>query len=260
MEFFDTHAHYDDPCFNEDREETIKKIYEAGVTKCIDVGCSIETSKKAIEIAKQHKFIYAICGIHPSEIAESEKEIDKQIFQIKELIMKNKKVVAVGEIGLDYHYEDGPSKKLQKYAFIKQIELANELKLPVSIHTRDAIDDTIGVLRANKIQNGAVLHCCPFNRELVKHGLEQGLHIAFGGTSTFKNAKNACEIVKMVPDEKILIETDCPYLAPEPFRGTRNDSSNLKYVVRKLAEYRDVEPENIAEITYSNAKSFFKIS
>jgi len=259
MEFFDTHAHYDDSQFDEDREEVINRIFESGVTRCIDVGCDLETSKKAIQIAKQNEFMYAICGIHPSEIDLTEKQIDLDILQIKELILKNKKVVAIGEIGLDYHYDDGPSKELQKYAFIKQIELANELKLPISIHTRDAIDDTIAIIRNYKIENGGVLHCCPFNRELVKHGLEQGLHIAFGGTSTFKNAKNACEIVKMVPDDRILIETDCPYLAPDPVRGTRNDSSNLKYVVQKLAEFRASTPENIAKLTYLNANKLFKI-
>ena len=257
MKIFDTHAHYDDSKFDEDREEIIKKIYEAGVTKCINVGCDIETSKKAIEIATKHKFIYAICGIHPSEIKTSEQEIYNQILKIKELVLQNKKVVAIGEIGLDYHYEDGPTKELQKYAFIKQIELANELQLPISVHTRDAIDDTIAIIKKYRIEKNGVLHCCPFNRELVRHGLENGYYIAFGGTSTFKNAKNASEIVQMVPDDRLLIETDCPYLAPEPFRGTRNDSSNLKYVIRALAEYRGVEPDFIAEITYKNATKLF---
>ena len=256
MEIFDTHAHYDDEHFDEDREDVLKKIYNEGVTKCINIGCSIETSKKSIEIANSHDFIYATCGIHPSEIENTEKEIVKDIEEIKQLILNNKKVVAIGEIGLDYHYE-GYSKELQQFAFIKQIELANELDLPISIHTRDAIDDTISILKKYKIKKGGILHCCPFNRELVKHGLEQGLHIAFGGTSTFKNARNAEEIVLMVPDDKILIETDSPYLAPEPLRGTRNDSSNLKYVVQKLAEFRNSTSEEIAKITYDNAWKLF---
>ena len=259
IEYFDTHAHYHDERFNEDREEVLEKIFESGVTRCIEVGCDIETTKKAINLAKEYEFIYAICGIHPSEISLSKESIDEDILEIKKFAIECEKAVAIGEIGLDYHYEDGPSKELQQYAFEKQIELANELKLPIAIHTRDAIDDTIAILRTNKIEYGGVLHCCPFNRELVKHGLEQGLHIAFGGTSTFKNSKNAKEIVNMVTDDRILIETDCPYLAPEPFRGTRNDSSNLKYVVQKLAEFRGTEPETIAKITYENAmKLFFK--
>ena len=257
MEFFDTHAHYDDPHFDKDREEVINKIYASNVTKCIDVGCDIETSKKAIEIAKNHDFMFAICGMHPNEIEKNTEKIDEQISKIKELVLNNKKIVAIGEIGLDYHYEDGPSKELQQYAFIRQIELANELKLPISIHTRDAIDDTISIIRKHKVLKEGVLHCCPFNRELVKHGLEQGYDIAFGGTATFKNAKNACEIVQMVPDEKILIETDCPYLAPDPLRGTRNDSSNLKYVVQKLAEFKGTTAEKMALLTYKNAEVLF---
>ena len=258
MEYFDTHAHYDDDKFNEDREEVLKKIYNAGVTKCINMGCDIESSNKAIEIANNHDFIYAAVGLHPEEIPQSEEEMWKTILQIKDLAVQNKKVVAIGEIGLDYYWNK-ENKELQKQAFIKQIELANEWKLPVSIHTRDAIDDMISIIRNYKIENGGVLHCCPFNRELVKHGLENGLYIGFGGTSTFKNSKNAKEIVNMVPDDRILIETDSPYLSPEPKRGTRNDSSNLQYIVEKLAEYKNMEPEKMAKLTYENAKKLFKI-
>ena len=256
MEYFDTHAHYDDAQFDKDREEILNKIQKANVTKCIDVGCSIETSQKAVDLAKKYDFIYAICGIHPSEISDTEKNILEDINKIKKIILENDKIVAVGEIGLDYHY-DGINEKMQQFAFIEQIKLANELNLPISIHTRDAIDDTIAIIRKYKINNQGILHCCPFNRELVKHGLENGLYIAFGGTSTFKNSKNACEIVNLVPDDRILIETDCPYLAPDPLRGTRNDSSNLKYVVQKLAEFRGKDAEYIAKITYANATNLF---
>ena len=182
----------------------------------------------------------------------------KTILQTKNLAVQNKKVVAIGEIGLDYYWNK-ETKELQKQAFINQIELANELKLPVSIHTRDAIDDMISIIRNYKIENSGVLHCCPFNRELVKHGLENGLYIGFGGTSTFKNSRNAKEIVNMVPDDRILIETDSPYLSPEPKRGTRNDSSNLQYIVEKLAEYKNMEPEKMAKLTYENATRLFRI-
>lgn len=257
MEYFDTHAHYDDERFEKDRQDVLEKIYKSGVTRCINVGCSIETSIKSIELAKKYEFIYAIIGIHPSEIPQTEDMLWKDIEKIKDLAVKNKKIVAIGEIGLDYHY-DGFDKKMQQKAFIKQIELANKLNLPISIHTRDAIDDTINIIRKYKINNGGILHCCPFNPELVKHGLEQGLHIAFGGTCTFKNSKNAKEIINMVPLDKILIETDSPYLSTEPFRGTRNDSSNLKYVVEKIAEFKDMKPEDIAKITYENAIKLFK--
>ena len=258
MEYFETHAHYDDEKFNEDREDIIKKIKEAGVTRCVNIGCNIETSEASIKLAEKYDFIYATCGVHPSEIADSENKIDEQVKILENMISESRKIIAIGEIGLDYHW-NSENKKLQKYAFIKQIELANALNLPISIHTRDAIDDTIGIIKnESELKNGGILHCCPFNKELVKHGLEKGLYIAFGGTCTFKNSKNAKEIVQMVPFDKILIETDSPYLAPEPVRESRNDSSNLKYIVNKIAEVKECTPEKIAKITYENAIKVFK--
>ena len=259
MEFFDTHAHYDDERFDADREDLIKKLQKEGVTRCINIGCNIETSKASIELASKYDFIYATCGIHPSEVPAESSVLEEEIKQIENLACKSKKVVAIGEIGLDYYW-DSDNKDMQKKAFIKQVELANRLGLPISIHTRDAIDDTISIIKNEvKIENGGILHCCPFNRELVRHGLEASLHIAFGGTCTFKNSKNAKEIVQMVPMHKLLIETDSPYLAPEPVRGTRNDSSNLKYVVGKIAEFKGLEPEEVARVTYENAMRIFGI-
>ena len=256
MEFFDTHMHLDDSKFDLDREEVINKIWNAGVTKCINMGCDVESSKKAINIAEKHSFIYAACGLHPEDIPQTEEDLWKTISEIKELALKNEKIVAIGEIGLDYYWRQD-NKDLQKKAFEKQIELANELQLPVSIHTRDSIDDTISIIRKIKIERSGVLHCCPFNPELVKQGLNAGLYIGFGGTCTFKNSKNAPKIVEIVPLDKILIETDAPYLAPEPLRGTRNDSSNLKYVVQKLAEFKNITPEEMAKITFKNAQNLF---
>lgn len=258
MQFFDSHAHYDDEKFDKDREEILDKIYKSGVTKCINIGCDIVTSENSIKLSQKYDFIYATCSIHPSEIPQTEEELWIAINKIKELARINKKVVAIGEIGLDYYWHND-NKELQKKAFIAQINLANELNLPISIHTRDAIDDTIEIIKNNKVNNDGVLHCCPFNKELVKHGLKLGYYIAFGGTSTFKNSKNADEIIKMVPLEKILIETDSPYLSPEPLRGTRNDSRNLKYVVNKIAQVKEILPEEIAKITYNNAKKLFNI-
>ena len=260
MEYFETHAHYDDEKFNEDRDEVIKKIFDSGVTKCVNIGCDIVTSRNSIELANKYDFIYATCGIQPSEIPSIEEELDSDIKQLENMIRNTKKVVAIGEIGLDYNW-NSDNKDMQRKAFIKQIELANNLNLPISIHTRDAIDDTISIIKNEvDIQAGGILHCCPFNRELVKHGLEKGLHIAFGGTCTFKNSKNAKEIVQMVPMERILIETDSPYLAPEPLRGTRNDSSNLKYIVDKIGEFKKMSSEEIARITYENAKKLYRIN
>ena len=255
MEYFDTHIHLDDEKFNEDRAEVIQKMQNAGVTRCINMGCNIETSKKAIELSKKYDFIYSAVGIHPEELPQTEEELWKSIGKIEELAVSNKKTVAIGEIGLDYYWRND-NKELQKEAFIKQIELANKLNMPISIHSREAIDDTIEIIRKYKLKKLGV-HCCPFNPELVKHGLEAGLYIAFGGTCTFKSSKNAPKIVEMVPIDRMLIETDAPYLAPEPVRGTRNDSSNLKYIVQKLAEFKGVEPDVIAKATFENATKLF---
>lgn len=258
MEIFDSHAHYDDEKFNEDREEVIKSIYEEGITKCINIGCDIKTSENSIKLSKKYDFIYATCSIHPSEIPQTEQELWKQLVKIKEMAKINKKVVGIGEIGLDYHWNKD-NIELQKKAFIEQINIANELNLPISIHTRDAIDDTIEIIRNYRVNKNGVLHCCPFNRELVKQGLQAGYYIAFGGTSTFKNSKNANEIIEMTPIDKILVETDSPYLAPEPLRGTRNDSRNLKYVIAKLANVKGISEEEMAKATYINACKLFNI-
>ena len=256
MKIFETHAHYDDEKFDNDRKEIIKKIKEAGISRCINIGCDINTSIKSVQYSKENDFIYAAIGLHPSNLPKTKEEICTQIQELKQIAINNKKVVAIGEIGLDYYWNKD-NKQLQKYAFIKQIELAQELNLPIIIHTRDAIDDTINIIR-NNIKISGVLHCCPFNKELVKHGLEHGLYIAFGGTSTFKNAKNADEIINMVPLDKILVETDSPYLSPEPLRGKRNDSRNLKYIIKKLANTKKISEEKMAEIKYNNAEKLFK--
>lgn len=199
-----------------------------------------------------------LCGIHPSDIGQTEQDIDKQIQEIEELA-KNKKVVAIGEIGLDYHWEKD-KKELQKYAFLEQIKLANKLDLPIAIHSRDAIMDTIEILKGDILPNKkGILHCCQLNKDLVKAGLEAGFYISFAGPITFKSSKNAPEIIEMVPDDRILIETDSPYLSPEPHRGQRNDSRNVKYVAEKIAEIKGKRLEEIAETTYKNAKIIYGI-
>ena len=256
MKFFDSHMHIDDEAFDNDRCEIIKKIYNSGLEKALDLGCNINSSKKVLEIVEKSEFLYAAVGLHPEEIPQSEEELWKTLDEIKELATKNFKVVAIGEIGLDYHWRQD-NKELQKIALKVQIDIANELNLPVSIHTRDAIDDMIEIIRNNKIKKSGVLHCCPFNPELVRHGLENGLYIGFGGTCTYKNSKNAKKIIEMVPLDRILIETDAPYLAPEPVRGTRNDSSNLIYIVNKIAEFKGLPPEEIAKKTFENAEKLF---
>lgn len=198
-------------------------------------------------------------GIHPNEIRESKEEIEEDILQSEELA-KNNKVVAIGEIGLDYHLEKD-KKEIQRYAFLKQIELANKVDLPIIIHSRDAIMDTIYILKNEvKPNRRGILHCCQLNKDLVKTGLEEGFYISFAGAVTFKSSKNADEIIKMIPDDRILIETDCPYLSPEPNRGKRNDSRNVKYIADKIANVKGVSIEKIAKITYANAKRIYNLT
>ena len=252
MEFFDSHSHYNDEKFDEDREQILEEIYKAGVTKVIVAGYDINSSKKAVDLSKKYKYIYAICGISPNDIAETENEIKQQIEQI-EKIAQSTKIVGIGEIGLDYYWNK-ENKELQKKAFINQIKLADKMDLPIIIHSREAVMDTIQILKENTPKRKGVFHCCPLNIELVKEGLKLGFYISLAGPITFKNSKNADEIIQMIPIEKMLIETDSPYLAPEPNRGTRNDSRNLKYLVEKIAQVKQREPEEIARITYNNWK------
>lgn len=258
MKLFDSHCHLTDEKFNEDREELIAKLQSEGVEKIVTAGYSLESSKESIKLAREYTFMYTTIGISPNDIPESKEEIDKEIIELKELYNKDKKIMAVGEIGLDYHW-NMENKELQKYAFIKQIELANELDLPIQIHTREAVMDTLEILKNNKVSNGGIFHCCPLNRELVREGLKLGFYISFAGPITFKNSRNAEEIIKMVPDDKFLVETDSPYLAPEPKRGTRNDPRNVKYIIERIAKEKEKTFEEIEDISYVNAKRIFKI-
>lgn len=260
MKFFDTHAHYNDEKFDEDREQIIQKTYKSGISKFVVAGYNIESSKKAIELSNKYEFMYSICGISPNDVPQSEEELWKDIEEISKIIKQNnnKKLVAIGEIGLDYYWKK-ENKELQKQAFIAQIKLANELNLPIVIHSRDASVDMIQILKDNPVNKKGIFHCCQLNQELVRQALELGFYISFAGPITFKNSKNAPDVVKMVPLEKILIETDSPYLSPEPNRGKRNDSRNVKYVAEKIAEIRDASIEEIAKITYENAIRIFNI-
>ena len=260
MEFFDSHSHYNDEKFDEDREQIIEETYKSGVTKFICAGYNVESSKKAIEISQKHEFIYSICGISPNDIPQSEEELWKTIDEISKIVTQNKckKIVAIGEIGLDYYWNK-ENKELQKKAFIKQIELANKLELPIVIHSRDASVDTIDIIRNNVVNKRGIFHCCQLNQEMVKQAINLGYYISFAGPITFKNSKNAKEVIDLVPMDKILIETDSPYLSPEPNRGKRNDSRNVKYVAEKIAEFKNMSLEEIARITYENAMRIFEI-
>ena len=260
MEFFDSHSHYNDEKFDLDREEIIKLTKEDGILKFICAGYDIKSSKLAIEIANKYSFIYAICGISPNDVPEDEKCIEEMVNEIENIIKDNKdrNVVAIGEIGLDYYWNK-ENKEIQKLLFKKQIELANKYNLPIVIHSREAVQDTIEMLKENNVIKKGIFHCCQLNRELVKEALKLGFYISFAGPITFKNSKNAEEIVNMVPLEKILIETDSPYLAPEPKRGNRNDSRNVKLVANKIAEFKQISLEEVAKTTYENAMRIFEI-
>ncbi len=257
MKLFDSHAHLDDEKFDEDREEIINKIHNE-IDKFVSAGYSLEGSEAAVKLAQKYDFIYATCGISPNDIPQTEQELWIMLDKIKNLVQQNSKVVAVGEIGLDYYWNK-ENKEIQKTAFIEQIKLANELNLPIVIHTREAVMDTIEILKQNPVKNKGVFHCCPLNRELVKEALKLGFYISFAGPVTFKNSKNADEIIRLVPNDKMLIETDSPYLSPEPLRGKRNDPRNVKYIAEKLAKVKQLPIEEIAEITYNNTCKIFNI-
>ena len=263
MEFFDSHAHLDDTRFDEDRETLIQEIKKAGITKFVSAGYSIEGSKKGLELSKQFEYIYTTCGISPNDIPQTEEALWKDIDEIRHLVESNlesKKIVAIGEIGLDYYWEkDLQRREWQRQAFIKQIEMANSFELPIVIHTREAVMDTLEILKENIVNKKGIFHCCPLNRELVKEELKLGFYISFAGPVTFKNSKNANEIIQMVPNDKMLIETDSPYLAPEPVRGTRNDPKNVKFIAQKVADVKNMPLEEVAKITYENAKKIFDI-
>lgn len=253
MNFFDSHAHYNDERFLYTHDELIEKMYNDEITNIVCAGYNLEASKEAIEIAKKFPHVFTTCGISPNDITEN---VDKELAEI-EKIATYEKNVAIGEIGLDYHWNK-ENKELQKEIFIKQIEMANRLDLPIVIHTREAVVDTIQILKEHPVINKGVFHCCPLNQELIKEGLRLGFYISFSGNITFKNAKSA-GCIELVPMDRILIETDSPYLAPEPHRGETNTSLFVKYVAVKIAEVKENSLEEVANQTKQNAETIFKI-
>lgn len=253
MEFFDSHAHYNDDAFKENRDELINEMYKSGITNIVCPGYSFFSSIEAIKVANSYAHIFATCGISPNDIGEN---VDNEIEKLED-IAKDKKVVAIGEIGLDYHWNK-ENKEKQIEVFKKQIDLANRLDLPIVIHTREATIDTINILKETKPVKRGIFHCCPLNQELIKEGLKLGFYISFSGNITFKNAKSeGC--VSIVPNDSILIETDSPYLAPEPLRGTINNSENVKLVAKKIAEIKGLPIEEVARFTRENAFRAFGI-
>lgn len=252
---FDTHAHYDDEAFDEDREELLTHMGERGVEYIVNVGASIASTAKTLELTEQYPFVYGAAGIHPSETAEL---TSRDIEWIREIAYKEK-VVAIGEIGLDYYWPE-PDKEIQKKWFKKQLKLAEETGLPIIIHSRDAAADTLEILKewdAHKTKG--VIHCFSYTWEIAREYLDMDYYFGIGGVLTFKNAKKLKEAVMHIPMEKILLETDCPYLAPEPYRGKRNQSEYIFYVAKQLAEIKNLSREEVLEITNNNAKQFYGI-
>lgn len=254
MKFFDTHAHYNDEVYKDNLDETLNKCIETGVDRIINVGYNKESSIKAIELSKIYDYMYAVIGVHPHDVFK-DKAID--IYDIYQK-NRNEKIVAIGEIGLDYAFVSD-NKIEQKKLFIEQIELANTLKLPIVVHTRDASLDTYNVLKENNAYYGTLLHCFHPTEDLVRLVLKNEFKVAFGGNITYKRNASFAEYVKMIPLEQIVIETDCPYLAPVPYRGTVNSSANLPIICKKLAEYKEMEYEFVAKQVYENSFEFFNI-
>ncbi len=246
----DTHAHYDDKRFEDKYDELFASLSQNGVLKIINCGCDIESSKKCLELSKKYSICYTAVGYHPSNLPKCK---DINLSKIKELA-GDKRVVAIGEIGLDYYWNKD-NKELQKEVFKGQIELADKLCLPVIIHDRDAHADTLEILKEKKPKG--VVHCFSGSSEMAEEIINLGLYIGIGGVLTFKNAKKLLEVASLIPLDRILLETDAPYMAPEPYRGKTNNSALILYVAEKLAEIKDVSTEEILKITTKNAKTLF---
>lgn len=252
---FETHAHYDDDQFDNDRDQLLNSLPEAGIGVVINSGASVESTRDTIRLAKDYPHVYAAVGVHPSEIDE----LDEAFFQWMKEQTAWEKTVAIGEIGLDYYWDKEPEvQERQRYWFGRQIELARETGLPMIIHSRDAAADTMAVMKEHHAENLAgVIHCYSYSKEMAMEFIQMGYYIGVGGVVTFKNAKKLKEVVEAVPLEKILLETDCPYMAPEPYRGKRNSSLYLPYVVEKIAELKGVTVEEVERVTEANARRLF---
>lgn len=249
---FDTHAHYDDEQFDEDREELLSSLPSLGVINVINCGCSLKSCKRSIELAKKYDYFYCALGIHPSDITENSYiELD----EIKKLY-DYEKCVAIGEIGLEYHYDFVPKDKQIEF-FEKQLILSKELDLPVIVHDREAHEDTITLLK--KYRPKGVVHCFSGSVEMAKEVLRLGMYIGLGGAVTFKNARKPLEVAEIIPENRLLLETDCPYMTPVPFRGKRNSSDLISYTAEKLAEVRGIDTQELINKTYNNAKELFNI-
>jgi len=251
----DTHVHLTDDRYKDDLQQIIDNFAENNVEKVINIGYDLNSSKGGYELSQKNERIFAAVGVHPNDASEYNAECEAFIRRVA----NNKKVVAIGEIGLDYYWNK-ENKDLQKQVFIKQLELANELNLPVVIHVRDAYGDVLELLKEHKhlLNNSGVMHCFGGSLEYAKEVLKLGLYLGFDGPITFKNSNTAEEVLKYLPKDKVLIETDCPYLAPHPFRGSRNEPKYVNLVAKKMAETFGITEQELIEQTNKNAKKLFK--
>ena len=240
---FDTHAHYDDRQFEEDREELLGSMRENGVELIVDAGSDIASWDKIEQLTDRYPFIYGAIGVHPDEVGE---------------LLAREKMVAVGEIGLDYYW-DKENRDLQKMWFIRQLELARQLDLPVIIHSREAAADTMEIMKQYAGELSGVIHCYSYSKEMAQEYIKMGFYIGVGGVVTFKNAKKLKEVVENIPLTSIVLETDCPYMAPEPNRGKRNNSAYIRYVAEKIAELKGITYEEVVEQTEKNAREMYRL-
>ena len=254
MMLFDTHAHYDDERFDEDREQLLASLTEKGVGLVVNPGITLETSRMAVEMAHRYDHVYAAVGIHPENCHDF---VPQQIEALRELA-KEEKVVAIGEIGLDYYWEENPPRELQQEVFRAQLALAQELDLPVIVHDREAHGDTLQIVQEFPDVRG-VFHCYSGSPEMAQELLKMGWYLGFDGPITFKNARRAPEVAAVTPLDRMLVETDSPYLTPVPYRGKRNDSTYVHLVAEKLAQWKGVSTEEMEQSTWDNGKRFFGI-
>ncbi|MEE3421078.1 MAG: TatD family hydrolase [Lachnospiraceae bacterium] len=259
---FDTHAHYDDDAFENDREEMISRLKPAGIVHAIDVGASKKSMPLVKEIADTHDFIYGALGMHPDEVGD----IDDDLLAFMRKGLEDPKIVAVGEIGLDYHWDVMPH-EVQIHWFMEQTKMAWEADLPILIHSRSAAADTMDTIQkmygpgapGAGIKRKGIVHCYSYSLEQAKIYTEMGFYLGIGGTVTFKNAKKLKKVVTEIPLDHLLLETDCPYMAPEPHRGSRNSSLNLPYVVAEIARLKGISAREVEDVTYMNAMELFQI-
>lgn len=256
INIFDSHAHYDDEAFDEDRDKLLSSLYKDGVKLIVDPGASMESSRKSLEISGRYDYVYSAIGLHPDSVDEC---TDENMRWLKENALRNDKVVSIGEIGLDYYYEqDNKDKQIE--CFERQMDIAREVKLPIIVHSRDAAKDTLEIMKSNKASEmGGVVHCFGYGKEMAREYLDMGMYIGIGGVVTFKNGKKMKEVVEYTPLDRIVLETDSPYLSPEPFRGKRNDSGRLIYVAEEIARIKGIDRDMVIRDTFENAKKMYNI-